>query len=40
MMNFAIKMYEEPEILHEEAKKSFEKNLGYARGLQDKGLLD
>jgi len=40
MMEFAVKMYEEPKELHEEAKRSYEWRMSYAEALQGKGLLD
>lgn len=40
MMDFAVKMYDEPEELHDEAKRNLENSLKFAEGLKDKGLLD
>jgi len=40
MMDFTVKMYEEPEKLHEQAKRSFDWIHSFAEALQGKGLLD
>lgn len=41
MMDFSVKMYEEPELLHEESKRKVEKYWEWARKLDDRGhLLD
>ena len=40
MMDFAVKMYDEPEQLHEEAKRNVENAINRARSLQGTGLLD
>lgn len=40
MMEFAVHMYEKPEILHEQSKNALESCLRHASLLQGKGLLD
>ena len=40
MMDMAVAMYEEPELLHEQSKRNLEMSLKNAAELQGKGLLD
>ena len=40
MMDFAVQMYEEPEVLHEQAKRSLDRSVSLASKLQGEGLLD
>lgn len=40
MMEFSVMMYDEPEKLHERAKRSLEKAVNYAQTLRGTGLLD
>lgn len=40
MMDFSVQMYEEPEVLHDQAKRALEESLNRAAKLQQSGLLD
>lgn len=40
MMDFTVKMYEEPEELHDTAKRNLDRSIAYAETLRGSGLMD